>query len=154
LSEKSGLRNKRCIHMAQNNHKLTTSDDLARTINEGFKSTASKEDMKAMEDRLTTRLDRTNTSCWPSRRCQSQSARSLATHLVGTMSRLTDAGVLSHERVLHLDKKRGEDTIFTSDGSAGATSRCGGNRDAQTSERSAAMVTPPGFDLRHQAGLT
>jgi integrase len=58
LSEKSGLRNKRCIPMAQNNHKPTTSDDLARTINEGFKSTASKEDMKAMEDRLTTRLDR------------------------------------------------------------------------------------------------
>jgi hypothetical protein len=30
----------------------------ARMINEGFKSTASKEEMKAMEARLTTRLDR------------------------------------------------------------------------------------------------
>jgi hypothetical protein len=38
--------------------KTTTIDDLARMINEGFKATASKEDMKAMEDRLTTRLGR------------------------------------------------------------------------------------------------
>jgi hypothetical protein len=42
----------------------TTIDDLARMINEGFKTTASKEDivevrqeMQAMEGRLTTRLD-------------------------------------------------------------------------------------------------
>jgi predicted nuclease with TOPRIM domain len=42
----------------------TTIDDLAKMINEGFKSTASKEDihevkeeMKEMEGRLTTRLD-------------------------------------------------------------------------------------------------
>ncbi len=33
-------------------------DKLALMINEGFKTTASKEDMTAMEDRLTTRLDR------------------------------------------------------------------------------------------------
>jgi DNA topoisomerase VI subunit B len=33
-------------------------DKLALMINEGFKTTASKEDMQAMEDRLTTRLDR------------------------------------------------------------------------------------------------
>jgi hypothetical protein len=33
-------------------------DKLAIMINEGFKTTASKEDMSAMEDRLTTRLDR------------------------------------------------------------------------------------------------
>jgi hypothetical protein len=44
--------------------KTTTIDDLARMINEGFKTTASKEDivevrkeMQAMEGRLTTRLD-------------------------------------------------------------------------------------------------
>ena len=43
----------------------TTIDDLACMINEGFKTTATKEDlkevkedMKAMEGRLTTRLDR------------------------------------------------------------------------------------------------
>ena len=43
----------------------TTIEDLARMINEGFMATASKEDlkevkedMKAMEGRLTTRLDR------------------------------------------------------------------------------------------------
>jgi hypothetical protein len=42
----------------------TTIDDLARMINEGFKTTTSKEDimevrqeMQAMEGRLTTRLD-------------------------------------------------------------------------------------------------
>ena len=33
-------------------------DKLALMINEGFKTTASKEDMTAMEDRLTMRLDR------------------------------------------------------------------------------------------------
>jgi hypothetical protein len=33
-------------------------DKLALMINEGFQTTASKEDMKAMEGRLTTRLDR------------------------------------------------------------------------------------------------
>ena len=36
----------------------TTIDDLARMINEGFKTTASKEDLNALEGRLTTRLDR------------------------------------------------------------------------------------------------
>ena len=43
---------------------ITTIDDLAHMINEGFKTTASKEDivearqeMQAMEGRLTTRLD-------------------------------------------------------------------------------------------------
>jgi hypothetical protein len=36
----------------------TTTEDLARMINEGFKTTATKEDVKASEDRLTTRLDR------------------------------------------------------------------------------------------------
>jgi hypothetical protein len=35
-----------------------TIEKLAEMINEGFTTTASKEDMKAMEDRLTTRLDR------------------------------------------------------------------------------------------------
>jgi BMFP domain-containing protein YqiC len=47
------------------NKNITTIEDLARMINEGFKTTASKEDlkevkedMKAMEGRLTTRLDR------------------------------------------------------------------------------------------------
>jgi hypothetical protein len=33
-------------------------DKLALMINEGFKSTASKDDLTAVEDRLTTRLDR------------------------------------------------------------------------------------------------
>jgi BMFP domain-containing protein YqiC len=44
---------------------ITTIEDLARMINEGFTATATKEDlkevkgdMKAMEGRLTTRLDR------------------------------------------------------------------------------------------------
>ena len=43
----------------------TTIEDLAQMINEGFKATASKEhitevkeEMKAMEDKLATRLDR------------------------------------------------------------------------------------------------
>jgi hypothetical protein len=36
----------------------TTIEDLAHMINEGFKTTATKEDIKALEDRLTTRLDR------------------------------------------------------------------------------------------------
>jgi hypothetical protein len=36
----------------------TTLDDLARMINEGFKTTASQEDITALEGRLTTRLDR------------------------------------------------------------------------------------------------
>jgi uncharacterized coiled-coil protein SlyX len=35
----------------------TTIEKLARMINEGFKGTASKEDIKALEDRVTTRLD-------------------------------------------------------------------------------------------------
>jgi hypothetical protein len=37
----------------------TTSEALARMINEGL--TASKEDVKALEDRVTTRLDRIET---------------------------------------------------------------------------------------------
>ena len=36
----------------------TTIEELARMINEGFKDTASKEDMKAMEGRLAARLER------------------------------------------------------------------------------------------------
>jgi hypothetical protein len=40
------------------NKEIKTIDDLARMINEGFKTTASKEDIHALEDRLTTRLDR------------------------------------------------------------------------------------------------
>jgi len=35
----------------------TTIDDLARMINEGFKTTATKDDVKGVEERLTTRLD-------------------------------------------------------------------------------------------------
>ena len=35
----------------------TTIDDLAHMINEGFKSTATKDDVKGVEERLTTRLD-------------------------------------------------------------------------------------------------
>jgi L-2-hydroxyglutarate oxidase LhgO len=35
-----------------------TIDRLAKMINEDFKTTASKEDINALEDRLTTRLDR------------------------------------------------------------------------------------------------
>ena len=41
--------------------KMTTIDDLARMINEGFKTTASKEDLKAVTTRLDgidSRLDR------------------------------------------------------------------------------------------------
>jgi hypothetical protein len=34
-----------------------TIDDLTRMINEGFKSTATKDDVKGVEERLTTRLD-------------------------------------------------------------------------------------------------
>jgi hypothetical protein len=37
---------------------ITTIDGLARMINEGFKTTASKADIHALENRLTTRLDR------------------------------------------------------------------------------------------------
>jgi hypothetical protein len=39
----------------------TTSEALARMINEGLTATASKEDVKALEDRVTTRLDRIET---------------------------------------------------------------------------------------------
>jgi hypothetical protein len=39
------------------NKNITTINDLARMINEGFKSTASKEDLNALEGRLTTRMD-------------------------------------------------------------------------------------------------
>jgi hypothetical protein len=35
----------------------TTIDDQGRMINEGFKSTAIKSDLNALEDRLTMRLD-------------------------------------------------------------------------------------------------
>jgi hypothetical protein len=35
-----------------------TIDQLAKMINEGFKSTASKENLNALEGRLSTRLDR------------------------------------------------------------------------------------------------
>ena len=42
--------------MAKTN--LTTLDGLARMNNEGFKTTASKQDLTGLEDRLTTRLDR------------------------------------------------------------------------------------------------
>ncbi len=45
--------------MAQKNIRI---DQLAEMINEGFKSTATKEDLTALEDRLTTRLDRIETS--------------------------------------------------------------------------------------------
>src|SRR5262245_33021857 len=36
---------------------ITTIEDLARMINEGFKSTASKEDIQAIEGRVNTRFD-------------------------------------------------------------------------------------------------
>jgi hypothetical protein len=39
----------------------TTIEALPRMINEGFTATASKEDVKALEDRVTTRLDRIET---------------------------------------------------------------------------------------------
>jgi hypothetical protein len=39
----------------------TTSEALARMINEGLTATASKEDVKALEDRVTTRLNRIET---------------------------------------------------------------------------------------------
>jgi hypothetical protein len=39
----------------------TTIEALARMINEGLTATASKEDVKALEDRVTTRLDRIET---------------------------------------------------------------------------------------------
>ena len=41
--------------MAKNN--ITTIEDLARMINEGFKTTASKQDLTALEDRVNTRFD-------------------------------------------------------------------------------------------------
>ena len=44
--------------MAQKNMTIET---LAEMINEGFKTTATKEDVKALEDRVTRRLDRTET---------------------------------------------------------------------------------------------
>ena len=58
LREKLGLRNK---HMKKN---LTIIEDLARMINEGFKTTATKEDMNRVEVRLDgieTRLGRIET---------------------------------------------------------------------------------------------
>jgi hypothetical protein len=39
----------------------TTSEALARMINEGLTATASKEDVKALENRVTMRLDRIET---------------------------------------------------------------------------------------------
>jgi hypothetical protein len=39
------------------NKNIITIDDLARMINEGFKTKASKEDLNALEKRLTTRID-------------------------------------------------------------------------------------------------
>jgi len=44
--------------MAQKNMTIET---LAEMINEGFKTTATKEDVKALEERVTTRLDRIET---------------------------------------------------------------------------------------------
>jgi hypothetical protein len=44
--------------MAQKNMTIGT---LAEMINEGFKTTATKEDVKALEDRVTRRLDRIET---------------------------------------------------------------------------------------------
>jgi predicted ribosome quality control (RQC) complex YloA/Tae2 family protein len=38
-----------------------TIETLAEMINEGFKTTATKEDVKALEDRVTRRLDRIET---------------------------------------------------------------------------------------------
>jgi len=38
-------------------HQQMTIETLAEMINEGFKATASKEDLNALEGRLTTRLD-------------------------------------------------------------------------------------------------
>ena len=43
--------------MAKHTNNHITLDDLARMINEGFKSTASKEDLKALEHRVTMRFD-------------------------------------------------------------------------------------------------
>jgi hypothetical protein len=37
---------------------LLSSEDLAHMINERFKTTATKEDVKALEDKVTTPLDR------------------------------------------------------------------------------------------------
>jgi hypothetical protein len=44
--------------------KKMTIETLADMINEGFKSTATKEDVKALEDRVTTRLDRIKLCSW------------------------------------------------------------------------------------------
>jgi hypothetical protein len=41
--------------------KTMTIETLAEMINEGFKTTATKEDIKALEDRITRRLDRIET---------------------------------------------------------------------------------------------
>jgi len=41
--------------------KKMTIETLAEMINEGFKTTATKEDVKALEDRVTTQLDRIET---------------------------------------------------------------------------------------------
>ena len=38
--------------------KITTIDELARMINEGFNRTATREDVKGVAERLTARLDR------------------------------------------------------------------------------------------------
>jgi hypothetical protein len=47
--------------------KKMTIETLADTINEGFKSTATKEDVKALEDRVTTRFDRIKPCSWQNR---------------------------------------------------------------------------------------
>jgi hypothetical protein len=47
--------------------KKMTIETLADMINEGFKSTATKEDVKALEDRVTTRLDRIKPCSWQNR---------------------------------------------------------------------------------------
>jgi hypothetical protein len=47
--------------------KKMTIETLADMINEGFKSTATKEDVKALEDRVTTRLDQIKSCSWQNR---------------------------------------------------------------------------------------
>jgi hypothetical protein len=44
--------------MAKNNSKPTTIEDLARMINEGFKSTATKEDIKELRTEMRAGLSR------------------------------------------------------------------------------------------------
>ncbi len=44
--------------MARSGSPTCSAEALAQMINEGFKGTATKEDINALENRLTTRLDR------------------------------------------------------------------------------------------------